>query len=799
MSNNAVCHHCLSEIREGSEIREVIDGVEYRFCCHGCQGVYHILHESGLEDFYKKRTDWRPGPPPELITEPDTFRKFIREEDGFLSLEVHLGGIRCASCIWLIERYLKGLDGIEDVRVNFATHRAVVRWDPEKIGLEQVINAFQSIGYPPAPALRSDLQKSLGREKRDLLIRFGTSAFFSMQLMLYTVALYAGYFQGIEETYRRVFQFIAWGLATPVVFYGGAPFLRSTVRGLKNRSINMDFLIFTGSFSAYAYSVAMIFTGGEVFFDTSAMIITLILLGRFLESSARERAGEALSRLITLQPDEARVVEGGERRMLPVSAIKEGTLVEVLPGERIPLDGEVVEGGSDVDEAVLTGESVPVGKSIGDEVFAGTMNIDGRLLFRVTRKEGETALSGIIKTVEEAQFRKAPIQRLADRVVGWFVPAVFLISASAFIYWYFNNGKLSVAVMNSVAVLVVACPCALGLATPLAILIGSSNASTRGILIKGGDVLETLVRADLILFDKTGTLTKGMPVVEGVYPEVSKEEILRYAASLERNSEHPIGSAVTEAYRGELFEVTEFSAVPGRGVKGRVEERVIMAGNLRFMKESSLTPSTEIMERYREVTERGKTVFFVAVEGEVIGMIILSDSLKEDARSTVNEIKRAGLRPVIVTGDNERVAREMASVLQVDDYYSEVSPVEKAGIVRDFRKSGSRGVIMIGDGINDTPALIEADVGITMGSATDIAMESADVVVIRDKLSLIPELLALSRRTFRVIKENLFWAFSYNIVAIPLAVTGLLHPIVSALSMAVSSLVVVGNSLRLRR
>jgi Cu2+-exporting ATPase len=366
MKDGLLCNHCLAEVEENSAIYETIDGQQHVFCCKGCQGVFHILHDAGLEDFYTRRRGWIPGPPDETEIDPAVFSGHIRESDGQREIEVHLDGIRCASCVWLIEHYLGKLPGVTEIRINYATHRARIRWKAEASGIEEIIKAIRSIGYTPRPAHSSDLQEAMRRETRDLLIRFGTAAFFSMQLMLYTVALYAGYFQGIEEFYRRTFQFIAWGLATPVLFYSGAPFLRNTLRGIRNRTINMDFLIFTGSFAAYAYSVVMIFTGGEVFFDTSAMIVTLILLGRFLESSAKSKAGEAIAALLVLQPPEARLVVSGakdEKKMVPVGILNPGDVVEVRPGERVPVDGIVTGGRAEVDESMLTGESRPSEKT----------------------------------------------------------------------------------------------------------------------------------------------------------------------------------------------------------------------------------------------------------------------------------------------------------------------------------------------------------------------------------------------------------------------------------------------------
>ncbi|RMG71694.1 MAG: heavy metal translocating P-type ATPase [Nitrospirae bacterium] len=523
----ARCSHCLSDIRKDGEIVEEIDGKRLSFCCQSCASIYRILHNAGLEEFYRRRTGWSPGPPEETKTDPSLFYDYLKGERGHRVLELTISGIRCASCIWLIEHYLKKEQAIEDIRINYATHRARIRWDDQKLSLDRLLNLISSIGYTPRPGIYSEYQEALEREKKDLLIRFGTSCFFSMQLMLYSVALYAGYFQGIEPVYKRTFQFIAWALATPVLFYGGAPFIRNTLSSIKHRSLNMDVLILLGSGSAYLYSVLMLLKGREVYFDTASMIITLILLGRFLEVSARRKAGQALQRLIELQPTDARLITPeGKPLFLPVSSIKRGQRIEVQPGEKIPLDGIVVEGEAEVDESMLTGESRPSRKTLNSEVFAGTLNINGRLVIEVSRLLKDTVLSQIITAVEEAQSRKAPVQSLADRVVGWFVPLVFSISVLTFLFWFIKTSSIEPSLMNAVSVMVIACPCALGLATPLAVLIGSLRASTKGILIKGGDILEQAAKTEVVFIDKTGTLTEGKPSVTDIKAFINRDDLI---------------------------------------------------------------------------------------------------------------------------------------------------------------------------------------------------------------------------------------------------------------------------------
>ncbi len=639
----------------------------------------------------------------------------------------------------------------------------------------------------------------LRKEKNDLLLRFGTAAFFSMQLMLFVTALYAGFFQGIEEQYRLTFQLVSWALATPVLFYSGYPFLRNALRALPKGALNMDVLIALGSFSAYAYSVAMIFAGGEVYFDTSAMIVTFILLGRFLEAGSRARAGDTIASLIEMQPREARLA-GGEQEavFVPLERVRPGDTVEVRAGETVPLDGTVVEGEADVNESMLTGESRPAFKNAGREVFAGTISVNGRLVVRVTGKDEETLLAKIIRTVEDAQARKAPIQTLADRTAGWFVPVVILFAAWTFAFRLLTGAGNAAALMNAVSVLVVACPCALGLATPLAILLGTSSAAKAGILIKGGDVFETLSRTDRVVFDKTGTITSGMPSVTDVFVAAERDELLRFAASLEKFSEHPTGKAIVKAYGGATLPVENFRVFPGRGVAAVVDGRDGLAGNRLFMRENSVQVGSAMEERYAGLTSIGKTAVFVAIRKELAGLIALIDDVRDDAAGLAGVLRKQGIRTGMLTGDVRNVADYVAAKCGIDDVQAGLNPVEKAVAIMNMKSRGEV-VMMVGDGINDAPALTEADAGVSLGHASDIALESAGAVIMRDDLALIPELIRGSRRCFSVIRQNLFWAFSYNIVALPLAVAGFLHPIVSALLMACSSLVVVGNALRLRK
>lgn len=796
------CKHCLLEFPQEESVH---DGGNV-FCCHACMGIYRLINEEGLEGFYDRRDlrSWSPGPmsdPKSDHTEAHTgaaaFEGQLRQVGHFLEADISIDGIRCASCVWLNEKFLKRSRGVEEATVNYATHRARVRFDPAETGIGEVLRRIASIGYVPKPYRPDRAEQELKERSRDLLIRFGTAAFFSMQLMIYSAALYAGYFEGQDASLRRTFELIALALCTPVLFYSGWPFFKASLRGLRYLVFNMDLLVAVGAGAAYVYSVYNIFTGGEVYFDTSAMIITFVLLGRYIETGAKGRASEAVQRLLSLSPHEAVVVSpGGAREMTPVASIQAGALVEVSPGQRVPLDGIVESGESESDESMLTGESRPVIKGPGDEVFAGTVNGLGSFVFRVTGVGGDTVLSRIVQAVEDAQARRAPVQALADRIVGYFVPAIILLAAVTFTVRLYTGLMLPEALMNSVSVLVIACPCALGLATPLAIVVATASGARAGILIRGGDVIERSAGLGSAVLDKTGTLTAGRPgmVYSKGLGDMGDEEALLLMASLEQRSEHLIGRAIVQATPREgLMEPEGFRASPGLGISGTLNGIRALAGSGRYLR------SEGVDGHMPDMTERqaaGETVIYLAYGGRVSGVFSVTDPLRAEAAGAVEALKSMSLEVYMFTGDNEETARAVASSIGIKEVRAGMSPMEKAAALREINKTSP--ALMAGDGINDAPALVEAAVGVAVGRATDVALESADMVLMRDDLMLLPEALKLSRRAYRVIRQNIFWAFAYNLVAVPLAVAGVLHPIVAAGAMALSSLSVVGNSLRAR-
>ncbi|MGB7971518.1 MAG: heavy metal translocating P-type ATPase [Candidatus Deferrimicrobiaceae bacterium] len=801
------CDHCLLEIAPGDAMVEDVGGKEAVFCCPGCRNIHALLRSEGLEGFYARRRGWTPGPFSVSPVDPEIFTATTRQSGpgGDLEMDLAISGIRCASCVWVIERYLAKKPGVLSARVHYATHRGTVRWDPARTDAGTIAGWIAELGYAPFPGETTEMEESRAREKKDLLLRLGTAAFLSSQIMMITAGLYAGYFQGIEPSTRMLFHVVALFLATPVLFYSGYPFLANTVTAIRRRAPGMDTLVFLGSFSAYAYSVAMIFTGGEVYFDTTAMIITLILLGRYLEASAKGRASESIARLFRLAPVRARRIPPGEGpassgQVVPVSAIRTGDIVEVIPGERVPADGIVSEGESEVDESMLSGEARPVDKGPGSRVFTGTVNGNGRLRIEVSGTGRDTVLSRIIRAVEEAQARKSPVQGVADRVVGVFVPSILLVSLLALGGRILAGSPAVPAFLASISVLVVACPCALGLATPLAAFLGSTEAQSLGILVKGADVLEKGSKVDTVFLDKTGTLTQGSPRLTDVVGfSLPRREVLEIAASLEASSEHAMANAIRrEVPRSDWRDITGFRAHPGMGVEGTTAGRRYLLGKRKFHESRDVVADEEQREIAKALAREGKTVAWLSEGRSVSGLLAVEDTLRPESPECVRRLTEKGYTVWMVTGDAEAVSARIAGEAGIVRVLSPLTPPEKAEAVRQARSEGSV-LLMVGDGINDAPALTEADVGLAMGRGTDIALESADAVLMNDDLLLVPRFLAISRNTMRIIRQNLFWAFSYNAIAIPLAVAGKLHPIVSAGLMAISSLVVVGNSLRLRK
>lgn len=899
------CFHCGLPLNPQEPVSARIDGDERSFCCTGCKAVCEAIYAAGLEGFYRRTPAGEVfGPPPEPPKQLGVYdldevqAEYVDTTADLREINLHVEGIHCAACVWLIEAGLAQMPGVAEARVNLTGRRLRLKWDNTQQRLSRLLGRLSEIGYAAVPFDPEAAEGALKRRNRDLLYRMAFAGFAAMNLMWISIALYAG---ADEGEFRGLFHWIGLLIATPTLLYSGWPFFRGALIGLKQRALTMDLPIAIGASITYLYSLYATFSGqGHVYWDTVVNFLFVILVGRFLEAISKRQAVASTQRLLDLQPKIATLLRDGEPVVVPIRAVKPDETLLVRPGETIPADGLVTKGRSEVDEAMLTGESAPVTRSVGDAVAAGTLNGAGVLEVRVTGLLRETALGRIIRLVEEAQSSKAPIQSLADRIVPWFVALTIGLGLLAFGLWVGRD--LETALMAATSVLIITCPCAFGLATPMAIAVASGLGARHGILIKHGAVLETLSRIKHLVFDKTGTLTHGRPEIRrllvmprstrtsstltstpalglrsapaasprsgsdpkaeaapaGVQPVRSAHEalitgqgsvnadqgsdqacavaapsgreadcwepscweagqgvdalteeqrdLLRLVAALERVSEHPVARAVlrlAEAARVPVsgLEVTEVSVAPGAGISGWVDGHRLLIGTEQWLSASGIqmaAPLATAISEGSDPAEPEGTQLHCAIDGVERLRLVAADLLREDAVEVVQALHRDGLWVTLLSGDREAVAQRVGHRLGVDDIVAEVRPDEKSRVVASLQAQGAP-VAMVGDGINDAPALVQADVGIAVGSGTDVSIASADLVLMSSELMRVQDAMALSRRTLGTIRQNIALSMAYNLVMVPLAMAAMITPLVAAIAMPLSSLAVIGNSARLRR
>jgi Cu+-exporting ATPase len=793
------CTHCQLEFDESVMITEQEGEETLYFCCKGCQGVYHLLKSDGLDSFYEKRGKQTLEPAERKDNDDlerfdlEGFRKkYIRTTpEGWSEINLIIEGIHCSACVWLNEKVLHQTDGIIEATINYSNNKAHVVWDDETIRLSEIIEKIRAIGYNAYPYDPRIQEERAVKTRNDYYGRILVGVFATMNIMWIAIAQYVGYFTGIEAQYKNILNIAEFVLATPTLFYSGWIFFRGAYYGLKNRFVNMDLLVATGASLAYLYSIyAMVTLRGEVYFDSTTMIITFVLVGKYLEVLSKKRAADTLDRIIGTMPTEATVVRGDEKALIAIENIEPGDLIELKPGEKVAIDGRVTVGSALFDESSLTGESEPVLRREGDEILSGTICLDSVVRYTATKHANESLLHTITEMLSDAVTKKPRIEQLANTISGWFSLAILSIALLTFAGWWWLGGDFERALIVGISVIVIACPCALGLATPMATLIGISRAAKSGLLFKEASLLETMAKSDLLALDKTGTITEGKPSVVKIDTFDGFEPA--WLLALVQSSDHPVSRGIARYLNDHYDALTPptlqmIKSIEAKGITAEHRGIPIAGGNGALMAELGIACESD----------GEHTLFFVAIDGKLVARFELRDQLKAGATEAIAAIKAMGIRVVMLTGDREAVAARIAREVGIDTYYAALLPTDKAALIDRFHDE-EHIVVMAGDGINDAIALAKSDIAIAMGSGADIAIEVSDIVLLEDRPENIADAYTISRRTYRTIKQNLGASILYNIVAVPLAVAGYVNPLVAALAMSLSSLFVVANSSRIK-
>ncbi|MEH6628139.1 MAG: heavy metal translocating P-type ATPase [Motiliproteus sp.] len=812
------CFHCTLPIPVNQQVIKPLAGKQRHYCCNGCSSVSEAIFNAGLEGFYKRRLEGDVlAPPPELPSELAFYDLDEIQQDFVDTLsnerEIHLlvEGIHCAACVWLIENSLRREKGILEAKVNLTGKRLKICWDNNEIKLSAMIQRLGLLGYGAVPYDPETVEGHLKQANRQLLYRMSVAGFAMMNLLWISIALYTGADKG---EFRTMFHWIGFCLATPTLIYSGYPFYLGAWQGIKNRVLGMDFPIALGASTTYLYSVYVTFSGtdvGEVYFDTVVNFLFVILVGRFLEAISKRKAVASTQRLLDLQPRVATLINDEQEQIVAIRSVLVGDLVLVKPGARLPVDGVVVEGATNIDESMLTGESEPVSRSAGQNVCAGTINGNGALKIRVTGLLNNSALGRIIHLVEEAQASKAPIQCIADRIVPWFVAATLGLAFCTFSAWLHTG--IEQALMAATAVLIITCPCAFGLATPMSIAVASGVGARHGILIRNGEVLERFSSINHFVFDKTGTLTEGVISVTEIHTEDSSWQVgdenlpaaiislMTDVAAAEGQSEHPIATAVKRfAEQSRLNHkgrsVGQFAAYPGYGIGATIDGHEVLVGNRAWLDLRGIKANPHFDEVCAQLDRQGRGSIRCAYQGNEVAIIGIEDRLRDEAPAIIQQLKSEGMKVTLLSGDRRSTAEFVAARLGGMDVIAEVLPEDKDKVISDLQANGDK-VVMVGDGVNDAPALVRADVGVALGSGTDVSIASADIVLMSSELSNILMASRLSRRALKTIHQNIAISISYNLIMVPLAMLAYVTPLVAAISMPISSLLVIANAARI--
>jgi len=809
------CFHCGLEVPESTHFHAIVQGESRPMCCAGCQAVAQAIVAAGLEDYYTYRTENSPTGQsliPDALQKtiiydnPAIQKRFVRYESANIrEVALILEGITCAACVWLNERHLRTLPGVIDVQVNYSTHRARVRWDNEKLQLSEILQAISAIGYLAHPYDPARQQAVLDKERRQQLRRLGVAGALGMQVMMTSVGLYAGDWYGMEIEFKAMFYWINLVFTIPILLYSAEPFFRHAWLDIQYRRAGMDLPVALAISLAFIGSLWTTFTlspNGHVYYDSISMFVFLLLAGRYFELIARQRSNQAAESLVHLVPSMATrlcdTAEGRKEELVLVSDLVINDVVLIRPGDNIPADGVIIDGRSSIDESLLTGESYPITKCPQQNVVAGTINIDSPLQMKVTKVGADTTLSQILRLLERAQTEKPRITQLADQAASWFIFAILIFAAIVAVYWWRVDSSTDIWFQITLSVLVVTCPCALSLATPTAITAATSTLTRYGLLTTRGHALETLAKTTHVIFDKTGTLTEGRLQLVKTYPlvQLTEDECLSYAIAIEKNSEHPIAQALLNAATPNLpnYSATRVTNIPGAGLQGNINGQTFFIGTVPFITEK--TKLSLNLQFLTKLQQQHHTIVVLANTEKVYAVFTLEDKIRESARELIHQLQQQGKIVILLSGDHSAAVEQVAEAVGISEAHAAYTPENKLCYVQNLQRRGAI-VAMVGDGVNDAPVLAQAQVSIAMGSGTQVARASADMILLTEQLTNLMIGFTTASKTLQIIRQNIFWAIAYNLTALPLAALGWVSPWEAALGMSLSSLLVVSNALRL--